>query len=253
MTDTINTPEVTNATVATDEQKQQKNITRDDVRVALSDVDPNSTNAGRIREILKRGSLQTIQKFLEEIRAEKVPQVQQISEVPNAPKDLINAVWQAAYQSAQSQSFNLVATSIALKEQALARVVTLEKDIQMFTEQENVVAEKLQIMQENIETYELKCAAYEATRRQDFDLFQSREAQLKDDIAKQVEAYAIAKKDAAHQDTLHQQQRDIMRVELERLTDQVGELKAHLYKRAEEKPTAEDAPVAKAKALKKGE
>ena len=124
MTDTTTNPEVTNATVATEEQKQQKNITRDDVRVALADVDPNNTNSGRIREILGRGSLATIQKYLEELRAEKVPQVQQISEVPNAPKELINAVWQAAYQSAQSQSFNLVATSLALKDQAQQRVAT---------------------------------------------------------------------------------------------------------------------------------
>lgn len=248
MTDTTNTnPEV--APVAADEQKQ-KNITRDDVRVALADVDPNNTNSGRIREILGRGSLATIQKYLEELRAEKVPAVQQISEVPNAPKDLINAVWQAAYQAAQSQSFNLVATATALKDQALARVATLEKDIQMFADNENVVAEKLQIMQEQIETYELKCAAYEATRRQDFDAFQAREARLKDEIVKQQEAYAIAKKDAAHQDTLHQQQRDLMRVELARLTDQVGELKAALYKRAEQQPAAEDAPVAVAPVTK---
>jgi hypothetical protein len=235
MTDTTTDPEVTNATAAAEEQKQ-KNITRDDVRVALADVDPNNTNSGRIREILGRGSLATIQKYLEELRAEKVPQVQQVSEVPNAPKDLINAVWQAAYQAAQSQSFSLVATSIALKDQALARVVTLEKDIAMFVENENVVAEKLQTMQDQIETYELKMAAIENTRRQDFDAFCAREAQLKDQaedvIVTANEALLQAEKDAAHKDALHQQQRDIMRVELARLTDQVGELKAHLYQRA---------------------
>ena len=238
MTDTNNNPE----TVV--EEQKQKNITRDDVRQAVGDVDPSATNAGRIREILGRGSLATIQKFLEELRGEKAP-VLQPGEIPNAPKDLVTSLWQAAYQAAQSQSFNLVAMATALKDQALQRVQTLEKDIEMFAEFESSATEKIHILEEKVDSCELKCKAYEDTMKRDFDLFQAREAQLRDEIVKAQEALAQASKDASaaaalhkeqheHKEAMHQQQREFMRLELARLTDQVGELKAALYKRAEQ-------------------
>lgn len=231
MTDTTNSSEI--AAAATPTEEKQKNLTRDDVRQAVGDVDPASTNAGRLREILGRGSLATIQKFLEELRAEKAPVVQ-AGEIPSAPKDLVTSLWQAAYQAAQSQSFNLVATATALKDQALQRAQTLEKDLEMYAEYESSTTEKIQQLEEKLDSCELKCKAYEDTMRRDFDLFQSREAQLKDEIVKQQEALAQAKKDAEHQEAMHQQQREFMRLELARLTDQVGELKAALYKRAEQ-------------------
>ena len=228
MTDTTNTPE---AAIA--EEQKQKNITRDDVRQAVGDVDPSATNAGRIREILGRGSLATIQKFLEELRAEKAPMIQP-GEIPSPPKDLVTSLWQAAFQAAQSQSFNLVATATALKDQALQRIQVLEKDLEMFAEFEASTTEKIQLCEIKCNKYE---KAFEHTMRSEF--------QLKDEVVKLQEALAQAAKDAAaadllhkeqreHKEAMHQQQRDMMRVELERLTDQVGEFKAALYKRAEQ-------------------
>ena len=45
-------------------------ITADDVRSALGEVDPNSTNASTLRKLLGRGSLSTIQRHLDAIRFE---------------------------------------------------------------------------------------------------------------------------------------------------------------------------------------
>lgn len=239
MTDTNNTPETTTAAAAP-AQQQQKNITREDVRAALADVDPTQTNSGRLLKIIGRGSLATIQKFLEELRAEKVAPITQIGEAPAAPKDLVNALWQAAYQAAQSQSFGVLATATAAKDQALQRVATLEQDIQAFKESEADIAAELQVWQDRLADAELKLQASHAGRRQDIDAWHVRAAAAQQAIEMQKEALEQAKKEAEYRETLHHQQRDYMRVELARLTDQVGELKAALYKRAEQPPAAEE-------------
>ena len=254
MTDTTNTTETTTAAAAP--AQQQKNITRDDVRVALADVDPTQTNAGRLLKIIGRGSLATIQKYLEEIRAEKIQPITQISEVPNAPKDIVNALWQAAYQAAQSQSFNVLATATAAKDQALQRVATLEQDIQAFKESEADTVAEMQVLRDRHDAcYQQLQDSYD-TREQDLNTYRGLEASLRYELEQQKQAVELqkeaieqAKKDAQYQESLHYQQRDFMRLELARLTDQLGELKAALYKRAEQQPAAEEvAPTAAKKA-----
>jgi chromosome segregation ATPase len=93
-------------------------ITIDDVRSALGETDPNSTNADRIRAILGRGSNATIQKHLNTIRAELVSPVSQTVDTPNAPKDLIQSIWSHAWQTAQAQTSGALAAAIERREQA---------------------------------------------------------------------------------------------------------------------------------------
>ena len=45
-------------------------VTLDDVRQALGDTDPSTTNAGKLRAILGRGGMNTVQRHLDTIRAE---------------------------------------------------------------------------------------------------------------------------------------------------------------------------------------
>ena len=45
-------------------------VTRDDVLAALGDTDPTRTNASAIRALIGRGGNTTIQRLLDEIRAE---------------------------------------------------------------------------------------------------------------------------------------------------------------------------------------
>jgi len=77
-------------------------ITLADVRNALGGTSPSSTNAGPLRKILGRGSLATIQKHLETIRAERVAVVMEAhSAVPPAPTEAVGVIWGAAWAQAQ--------------------------------------------------------------------------------------------------------------------------------------------------------
>ena len=78
-------------------------ITIDDVRKALADTDPNSTNAGAVRQLIGRGSFATIQKHLDTIRAELAP-VPPVAPgtAPAAPVDAVAAIWGAAWAQAQA-------------------------------------------------------------------------------------------------------------------------------------------------------
>ena len=78
------------------EQMTTGPVTFDDVRAALGDQDPTGTNAGAVRRIIGRGSLSTIQKHLDTLRAQAVqPAAEAPGKVPDAPQDLIQGVWAA--------------------------------------------------------------------------------------------------------------------------------------------------------------
>jgi hypothetical protein len=98
-------------------------VTFDDVRQALGDQDPAQTNAGALRKLLGRGSLSTIQKHLDALRAQAVqPAAAPEGEVPKAPNDLIQGVWAHAWSQAQA----LVQTALAsaqAKAEALAHLL----------------------------------------------------------------------------------------------------------------------------------
>jgi hypothetical protein len=82
----------------------------EDVRAALGDQDPASTNAGALRKVLGRGSLSTIQKHLDSLRAQAAqPAAPEAGEVPKPPQDLIQGVWAHAWAAAQA----LVQTALA--------------------------------------------------------------------------------------------------------------------------------------------
>ena len=70
-------------------------VTIDDVRKVLSsaEVDPRKTNSGAVRRMLGRGSMATIQRHLEVLRAELEPKTPALDgEIPVVPKELAAAV-----------------------------------------------------------------------------------------------------------------------------------------------------------------
>ena len=76
-------------------------VTLDDVVHALGDLDPSNTNAAKIRETLGRGSFATIQKHLDRLRAARTTLAPaQGSDVPSAPTDVLATLWSAAYRAA---------------------------------------------------------------------------------------------------------------------------------------------------------
>ena len=82
-------------------------LSREDVRSAVeaSGDDPFGTNAARLREVLGRGSLSTIQKHLQALREERQPNAPALEEgVPEVPEGLAQALWAAAWAEARSSA-----------------------------------------------------------------------------------------------------------------------------------------------------
>lgn len=107
------------------EQMTTGPVTFDDVRAALGDQDPTGTNAGAVRRIIGRGSLSTIQRHLDALRAQAVqPAAEVDGEAPKAPAELVQSLWAQAWAQAQA----LVQTALAA---ALAKCEALGQALGM--------------------------------------------------------------------------------------------------------------------------
>lgn len=109
---------------------QSSAVTIEDVRNALADTDPATTNANAVRTLIGRGSYATIQRHLETLRAERTESVSTNNEVqlPKPPQDLINHIWSAAWNAAES-SVNKQLSSALLQLDALKNeLVALQED-----------------------------------------------------------------------------------------------------------------------------
>jgi hypothetical protein len=98
-------------------------VTFEDVRDALGEVDPAQTNAGALRRTLGRGSLSTIQKHLDALRAQAVqPAAPEAGEVPKPPSDLLQGLWAMAWGHAQAMVQTALAAALA-KAEALGQAL----------------------------------------------------------------------------------------------------------------------------------
>jgi len=87
----------------------QGKITMEDVRQALAGdddnpVDPFATNARKIRDIIGRGSMATIQKHLQTIRDEKLGEDKEPedTDIPAPPEEAVAAIWKSAWTAAHT-------------------------------------------------------------------------------------------------------------------------------------------------------
>ena len=228
MTDTTPTPAVASR------------VTLDDVRAVLNGTDPHSTNASKVRTLLGgRGSFETIQKHLNTLRAElaaaAAPPVA-ADQVPVMPADAAQAMWVAAWTAAQVQTLRRTELLAAERDSALLKLETMSQDL----------ADQVQTMDAQAGELERAAAAVAAVQaahladleksKADLAVAAADRAQVVQELERTRQELAQARADAAHAAELAESGRVMMREELARLTDQVGELKAHLYKRAESAP-----------------
>ena len=86
---------------------QTKRITINDVRRAIEQLggDPGKTNAMAVRKVLGSGGFNTIQKHLETLRTERscTDTTEFPETAPEAPKNLMNGVWSAAWAEASKR------------------------------------------------------------------------------------------------------------------------------------------------------
>lgn len=228
MTDTTQTPAVASR------------VTLDDVRAVLNGTDLHSTNASKVRTLLGgRGSFETIQKHLNTLRAElaaaAAPPVA-ADQVPVMPADAAQAMWVAAWTAAQVQTLRRTELLAAERDSALLKLETMSQDL----------ADQVQTMDAQAGELERAAAAVAAVQaahladleksKADLAVAAADRAQVVQELERTRQELAQARADAAHAAELAESGRVMMREELVRLTDQVGELKAHLYKRAESAP-----------------
>lgn len=111
-------------------------VSFEDVRQALGEVDPAQTNAGALRRTLGRGSLSTIQKHLDALRAQAVqPAAPEAGDVPKPPADLLQGLWAHAWAAAQAMVQAALAAALA-KCEALAQALGLAQADAMAAQQE---------------------------------------------------------------------------------------------------------------------
>lgn len=87
-------------------------VTLEDVRGALGETDPSTTNASKLRAVLGRGSFATIQKHLDFIRAElAAPALEAAGKAPDVPKDVLQALWSVAWTAASAAASGALAAA----------------------------------------------------------------------------------------------------------------------------------------------
>lgn len=203
-------------------------ITIDDVRAALGDTDPHHTNASKVRTLLGgRGSFETIQKHLNSLRQALASAGAPVAAeaMPGAPTVLIDQVWGAAWAAAQMATMRRTETLVGERDATLAELATMGQDVvglvatvdEQAAQLERAAQATAAVQAEQLKAETALAALALALQRSQAELAQT-------------------KADAAHAGELAEQGRAMMRAELGRLTDQIGELKAHLYQRPETGP-----------------
>lgn len=207
-------------------------VTLAEVRAAVGDKDPNATNAGALRKIMwDRGSYATIQKHLDTIRRERAPAAPVApGAAPAAPKDVVDALWTAAWSAAQAVTYGRTETLSAQRDAALTLSQTQALDIAALTGDVDALTEKMIAVQSDAAAQTAKVGADLAAAVQAAD-------DAKQALDKMTVAKAHAESDAAHAAALATRDAQIaaqtMQATMDRLNDQISDLKSLLIVRTQ--------------------
>jgi chromosome segregation ATPase len=207
-------------------QSQPARVTLEDVRHAIQGVDPNTTNGSKIRALLGgRGSLETIQKHLTSLRQELATATATTvagDQVPAIPQEAAQAMWQAAYSAAQVLGLRRAEALAAERDAALLKLETTAGDVAALVATVDGQAEQL-----------AAATAIEAAHLAELNRVKAEQAAQAQELERTRQEMANVQAAAIHAAELAEAGRELLRQELARLTDQVGELKAALYRRAD--------------------
>lgn len=145
MSDTTQTPPVASA----------PRVTLDDVRTVLDGTALHQTNASKVRALLgNRGSLETIQKHLNTLRAEvaaaAAPAVA-ADQVPTPSADLIQSLWSHAWSAAQAMVQAALASAQAKAEALAAALGIAQQDAQAAQQAADQARDELGAVQARLE------------------------------------------------------------------------------------------------------
>jgi len=219
----------------TDTTQNTGPISIDDVRSALADTDPSSTNANKLRATLGRGSFATIQKHLDAIRAERAPAPAVApGAAPAAPLEAVASLWAVAYSSAQALTLGRLETVTAERDALAALAKTQATDLAELASTIDASADTVTAALADKQKLEGDLLAIIKSSGEALEGHKGEIARLTMELEK-VQTAAAAAAALAQRDL--QIAQASMQSSIDRLTDQVGELKGLLHKQA--------APVAK--------
>lgn len=205
-------------------------VNLDDVRAALGDTDPNSTNAGAVRRLLGRGSLSTIQKHLDALRADGAAQALDVAgAAPDAPKDLIAALWTHAWTAAQARTAGALAAAQTQQQATAAALAVAQADAAAAQQEADEAAQALaQVQQQAQQVNEAHAAALEAAQA----LAAAQQAQQAQELAQARQELTQTQQAAALAAAQHEAGIAALRGEVDRLVSQLADLRAALGRSA---------------------
>lgn len=203
-------------------------VTLDEVRQALGETPATQTNAGALRRVLGRGSLSTIQKHLDALRAEAAAPVLAMGEgeaIPAAPADLVAAVWSAAWAQAQARTHGALAV-------AQGRVEALDLELGLARADASAAQSDADLVASELEAALAQAQGAADAAKTAQDEAQARIEALGLELEKERAERAQDAKDAQHAMALVQAQSDAsqatLRAEVDRLVSQLADLRAAL-------------------------
>lgn len=198
----------------------------DDVVAALSDTDPNQTNASKLRTQIGRGSLATIQKHLDTIRVQRIQASQSDAlPVPPAPPELL-AMWGVAVAVATAQVRTRLDAVVRERDVANLRCGALEQDRKSLEEEVTNLADSLV----NIESqYSVAAEKSVADAKSVVDQLDATKAAASKNEARLISELSAATAQIKFIELQSQNSSQAMQVTIDRLTDQIGELKSLLH------------------------
>lgn len=217
-------------------------VSFDDVLQALGDADPGSTNASKLRGIIGRGSFATIQKHLDAIRARRAQTLNpEAVETPPAPPELLS-MWGAAVAVAVAQVRGRLDSVVQERDTLASALTSARGDIEALTgELEGAAAQSDQTGAQ----FRQQLADVVALAAQHAQALQEQERAT--EVLKAQHAEALAQLNAQVAEARQQIQLGELQAQLgakalqgtiDRLTDQVGELKSLLSLQARQPAAA---------------
>lgn len=216
-------------------------VTLDDVRNALGETSALDTNASKIRFIIGRGSFATIQKHLETLRTQLVAAVQPqaATDTPIAPADLVGAVWSAAWASAQVLTLARLEKLSAERDGLQATTDAQASDLSSLTVQLDTLEAQAQAAATALTTAQAAAAELAAATAAEAAAQALALTAAQAEIAHVTEAAAHAAELAA---LTAQVERQALQSAIDRMHDQLGELKAlHIVAATTAQPKPADA------------
>ena len=145
-------------------------------------------------------------------------------------------MWQAAWVAAQVQTMKRAELLASERDAALLKLETMSQDLAAQVQTMDAQAGELERAAAAVAAVQAAHLADLEKSKADLAVAAADRAQVVQELERTRQELAQARADAQHAAQIAEAGRELMRQELARLTDQVGELKAALYKRAEAPP-----------------